>query len=44
MTSNKEPLESARLVCAKCGQDVSGPDAKSVKETMARHMKKAHRK
>ena len=29
-----------RLVCMKCGVDVSGPDEKSVKETMARHEKK----
>ena len=29
------------LTC-KCGEEVSGPDEESVKETMARHEKKAH--
>ena len=31
------------LVC-KCGEDVSGPDEKDVKATMARHIAKAHPK
>ena len=27
------------MVCEKCGEEVSGPDKKSVEETMARHDK-----
>jgi hypothetical protein len=29
-------------VCAKCGTNVSGPDAKAVKSTMTRHTKAKH--
>lgn len=32
----------AELKCSKCKEVVSGPDAKSVKETMARHTKTKH--
>ena len=30
------------LTCPKCGEEVSGPDAKDVKATMARHEAKKH--
>ena len=30
------------LICKRCGEVVSGPDAKSVAETMARHKAKKH--
>ena len=32
------------LLCGKCGESVSGPEEKSVKETMARHEAKKHKK
>jgi uncharacterized C2H2 Zn-finger protein len=38
----KNTTDITVLTCPKCGSEVSGPDAKSVKDTMARHTKKAH--
>lgn len=32
------------LVCGTCGEEVSGPDAKAVAETMARHKKEKRHK
>lgn len=43
MPSKKDPAEITVLKCAKCGEEVSGPDADDVKATMARHMRKDHR-
>ena len=32
----------ASVTCSKCGEAVSGPDKKSVEDTMARHESKKH--
>lgn len=37
MAAHKEPKGILVLTCAKCGDQVSGPDKQSVTETMARH-------
>lgn len=42
--SKKAAEPTYKKVCAVCGQDASGPDAKSVDEAMERHAKKAHKK
>lgn len=36
------PNKIHELVCPKCGDSVSGPDPKSVKEVMDRHIKGRH--
>lgn len=44
MTSPHVNTEPLKLICAKCGSVVSGPDHESVRATMARHLAKSGHK